>query len=106
MAERLIDLVAGAETPADALRSVRDWLEQAGMPTAALAVERERTDVAYGWEGKEFKAVERATLETQEEAYEDGRREGQAEGEEIGYAAGWAACEAAERSHLPETVPE
>jgi hypothetical protein len=51
MSERLIDLVAKSRTPADALRAVRDWLEEHGAPTAAMAVHREVTDIAQDWRG-------------------------------------------------------
>ena len=49
MSERLIDKVAEAETPLDALNAVRDWLEHAGMPTAAMAIHREGTDTSRDW---------------------------------------------------------
>jgi hypothetical protein len=46
---RLIDQIAAAHTPLEALNAVRDWLEEAGLPTAALAIHREGTDTSRDW---------------------------------------------------------
>lgn len=73
---RLIDQVAEARTPADALRAVRDWLEEHGAPTAALGVHREVTDVGnlpyFVFEGERWKL--------EQEAFDRGYKQGHMEG--------------------------
>lgn len=93
---RLIDKVAEARTPKEALAAFRDWLEDAGMPVAAMAAHREMTDVAprefeimRSWE------VERDALEAAAEV--DDRYD---EGHEDGYEEGWQACLAASKGAL------
>jgi hypothetical protein len=71
---RLIDKVAEALTPQDALQSVRDWLEDAGQPVSAMLLHREVSDTASG---KDFffgeDALERAHEEGFTEGFEMGR---------------------------------
>jgi hypothetical protein len=87
MSTRLIDKVAEARTPAEALKVVSAWLEDGGMPTAGMAVYREITDVAIDWRGAvEFKVVqlsENALEEEYEKGYADAKAHMLAEAESL-----------------------
>jgi hypothetical protein len=84
---RLIDMVAESRTPLDALRVVRNWLEEHGASTAALGLHRESTDSANASE-VEFAEVRVA----HEEGYRDGRSEALSDNEDRGFEKGWAAA--------------